>query len=121
MSLKAPALEDDEVCRFKVWKRFLIGQIVDLREMSEQRILEQDGIWGGVDSPQGHRWYNFSPPTFLECATSGSFGGWISGEDAGRVLIHRPSAMVPRPPVVDLSEIRWEDFQLFLACSRAYE
>ncbi|MFN9594992.1 MAG: hypothetical protein ACK56G_20105 [Pirellulaceae bacterium] len=123
MGLKAPTLEDedDEVCRFEEWERFLIGRMVDLREMSEQGILEQDGIWGGVESPRGHSWYNFSTPSYLECATQGSFGGWISGEDEGRILTLGPSVAAPRNPVVDLSEIRWEDFQLFLACGQYYE
>lgn len=31
--------EDEEVCRFEDWERFSIGHIVDLREMSEQKIL----------------------------------------------------------------------------------
>ena len=56
--------------------------IADLRRMEVAGTLAQGPavLWGGVDSPTGHRWYNFQPATFIECGARGGVG--IAGEDS---------------------------------------
>src|SRR5262249_16943074 len=75
---------------FTAWESSVLGQIVDLREMAEQRILEDEQRYFGIYSPRGHSWFNFDPCTFLECAVAGSYGGWQSGDDTGREYVSKP-------------------------------
>lgn len=119
---------------FDRWESFVRRQIVDLREMAEQGVLEDEHRYFGVDSPRGQRWYNFDPCTFLECATEGSAGGWRSGDDTGREYVSGPVAVLtddgmvtavdPRDvpdPVVSIGKVSWADFQFFLGCGQEYE
>jgi hypothetical protein len=46
-------------------------QISDLHRMAKEGILKTPFRDGGIDSPTGHRWFNFDPATFLECASRG--------------------------------------------------
>ncbi len=46
-------------------------QIADLHRMAEVGTLNDPQRHFGLDSPTGHRWFNFDPPSFLECASSG--------------------------------------------------
>src|SRR5262249_41439349 len=51
--------------------RPLAEQIEDLVEMAQAGTLDDGMRAFGVDAPSGNRWYNFDPPTYLECATVG--------------------------------------------------
>jgi hypothetical protein len=46
-------------------------QIADLHRMAKDGTLKTPFCDGGIDSPTGHRWFNFNPASFLECASRG--------------------------------------------------
>jgi hypothetical protein len=116
---------------FDRWEAFVLRQIVDLREMAEQGMLQDEMRYLGTDSPRGQKWYNFDPCTFLECAMAGSFGGWQAGDDSDRDYVPGPVAVlgddrqvttadphdVPNP-VVAMREVSWDDFRSFLGCGQ---
>ena len=58
---------------YAVANEMVLYQIADLQRMREAGLLDQAGyiLWGGFDSPTGHRWYNFDIEGFLGCATMG--------------------------------------------------
>jgi hypothetical protein len=126
--------DDVAVPSFDAWESFVLRQIVDLREMAEQGMLEDEQRYFGIDSPRGQRWYNFDPCTFLECAMAGSYGGWQPGDPTGREYVPGPVAVLgddgkitasdPRDvpePVASIREVSWDDFQSFLGCGQWYE
>jgi hypothetical protein len=119
---------------FAAWQNTLIHQIVDLREMAEKGTLNDNMRYFGIDAPRGSRWYNFEPQGFLECAVSGSYGGWQESDDTGRDYVPSPVAVLgesgkiesvdPRDiddPITELKEISWEEFQHFLFMGQIYE
>jgi hypothetical protein len=73
---------------FKAVRATLLAQIDDLVAMKANRTLENDQRYFGVDAPSGRRWYNFDPPSYLECGVQGAFGGYSGrltcGERGGR-------------------------------------
>lgn len=84
----------------------------------------------GVDAPPRldggratiARWCNFDPPTFLECAAAGAFGGW-SEADGRRVRTADPAddAEWSGETVRPLEPITWGDFAAFLEYGQSYE
>ena len=119
---------------FDSWETFVLRQIVDLREMAEQGILADEQRYFGINSPRGHRWYNFNPCAFLECAAAGSSGGWQSGDDPDREFVPGQVAVLANDgtvttadsqdvadPVVLIREMSWKDFESFLGCGQWYE
>jgi hypothetical protein len=102
--------------------------------MAEQGILADKFRDFGVESPKGSRWYNFDPCTFLECATTGTFGGWEPGDETGRRFVQGPVAVLtedgtlrdadPREEereVVPLPGVTWKVFWNFLGAGQWYE
>ena len=61
---------------FAYLQHMLLYQIADLHRMREAGTLNFDAttLYFGVDSPTGHRWYNFEINGFFECAFSGAEG-----------------------------------------------
>lgn len=118
---------------FAGWEAKIIRQIVDLREMDEAGTLQDEQRYFGVNAPRGARWYNFDPGTFLECAMAGSLGGWEPDDDTGREFVPGQVAVMgpdgiqsvnPQDierPIVDISEMSWEQFQDFLISGQIYE
>jgi hypothetical protein len=119
---------------FGGWEARLLRQVVDLREMSEQGMLEDKMRYLGIDSPRGQRWYNFDPCTFLECATAGSYGGWQPGNETGREYVlgpvmalgddgefHECDPREVRAPVAIIREVSWANFRDFLGDGEWYE
>jgi hypothetical protein len=72
-------------------------QIADLHRMAEVGTLNDPQRYFGIDSPTGHRWYNFDPSTFLACASSGM------GEGSG------------------ITECSWDDLTITLWLGQIYE
>lgn len=118
---------------FALWESLLLQQIRDLREMASAGTLDDPHRYGGIDAPSGHRWYNFDPATYLECATAGALGGWQPGDD-GRTLVSGPVAVLGADgavhsvapeeidePVVEVAALSWRDFIDFLECGQEYE
>ena len=58
---------------FDVLKQMLLYQIADLHRMRASGNFDLPGyiLSGGISSPTGHIWYNFSPEDFLASANSG--------------------------------------------------
>ena len=119
---------------FAGWQAAILQQIVDLHEMAEQGTLQNDYRYFGVSAPRGAWWYNFDPATFLECATTGAYGGWEPGDDTGRRLVPGPVAVINEAgqlelkapdeipnPIVRLDSITWDDFHSFLEYGQMYE
>jgi len=64
-----PDLHEDETEEaFSVLQRMICYQIADLHRMAQAGLLENEWRYYGIDSPTGHRWFNFDPSTYLECA-----------------------------------------------------
>jgi hypothetical protein len=63
-------------------QHMLLYQIADLHRMQEAGTLNLSPVtlYGGIDSPTGHRWYNFSTESYFECAFSGAEEGNQSQE-----------------------------------------
>jgi len=88
------------------WHRQLARQLLDLREMAAAGTLDEELRYYGVDAPSGARWYNFDPHAFVECALSGTFGGWEADEGA---------------PVTTLQTVDWDAVAAFLRAGQQYE
>lgn len=119
---------------FSGWQATLICQIVDLREMAENGLLADEYRWGGVSAPRGNQWYNFAPASYIECAATGSVGGWEPGDDTGREFVPgecivtdasgQICAANPQDierPVVRIETVSWDLFKDFLGCGQEYE
>jgi len=119
---------------FELWRRTLLSQIVDLREMAAAGTLDDEQRYFGVDAPSGLRWYNFDPSTFLECAAMGTWGGWEPGDGTGRdyvpgkvMVVDEAGRLVARDPreveepAVVLEGITWDHFAEFLRAGQWYE
>ena len=128
------SLTEYDPTSFAGLEQTLIRQIVDLREMDEVGTLKDEYRFYGVDAPSGARWYNFMPSGYIECATAGIFGGWQSGDAAGRGLLNNEVRYVKddgtfgtenpkdlRNPVFEIAGISWEEFFGFLECGRLCE
>ncbi|GIK63600.1 MAG: hypothetical protein BroJett018_13940 [Chloroflexota bacterium] len=59
---------------FEQVEKMILFQIADFHRMGESGLLDLSPgrLWMGVNSPTGHRWYNFHPTSYLECAARGS-------------------------------------------------
>lgn len=125
---------DRSLTGFLAWQNRVIYQIVDLRAMEENVSLNDNMRYFGIDAPRGSRWYNFEPQGFLECAVSGSYGGWQESDDTGRDYVPSPVAVLgeggkiesvdPRDiddPVIELEAITWDKFTEFLFDGQSYE
>ncbi len=66
-----PALDEDENGEsFSVLQQLICYQIADLHRMAQAGLLENKWRFLGIDSPTGHRWFNFDPSSYLtRCAT----------------------------------------------------
>jgi len=123
----------EEHAPYRSWESHLLLQITDLRSMAANGTLEDKFRYFGVDAPSGARWYNFDPLTYLECGAAGSIGGWQEGDDTGREYVPGPVAVLeegkitaadPRDlvdPVVEISQMPWEDIEEFLWAGAFYE
>lgn len=112
----------------------LMKQVADLRAMQQAGTLDDEYRYFGVDAPSGALWYNFDPLTYLECAVSGTFGGWEEGDDSGRVyvpgkvaVLDSSGALVEVDPrdiqsvECQLEPLDWATVDDFLWCGQAYE
>jgi hypothetical protein len=119
---------------FEGFEARILRQIVDLREMAEQGTLNDEQRYFGITSPRQSFWYNFVPCAFLECAVTGSYGGWLSDDNTGRVLVNGPMVVVGddgelhtvnpedvKHPILNINEVSWDDFRDFLGNGQWYE
>jgi len=124
----------DDAAGFAAFESVLLAQIVDLHEMREAGILDGKLIYFGVRSPRGRQWFNFDPRGYLECAATGSLGGWEPGDPGGRDFVPGPVATLdpegkivsadPRDlerPIQSISQVSWQQFADFLYCGQIYE
>jgi hypothetical protein len=79
--------ESNELNGYPAWESRLIRQVIDLRELTAIGKPSDPWDFTGCNSPRGHRWYNFTPTGYLECATEGTFGGWEPADDTGRSFV----------------------------------
>jgi hypothetical protein len=56
---------------YEYLRQMMLYQIADLHLMEEAGILDDPPQYFGVNSPTGHRWYNFDPQSYFSCAGSG--------------------------------------------------
>ncbi len=70
---------------FSVLHHMICYQIADLHRMDQAGLLEKEWRYLGIDSPTGHRWFNFDPSSYLECAAQtlreddvSTAAGWIN-------------------------------------------
>lgn len=70
----APPLQEDVPDPYAYLQQMVLYQIADLHQMQNAGTfsLSRAILYGGVDSPTGHRWYNFSTESYFECAFSGA-------------------------------------------------
>ncbi len=113
---------------FADFTKVLCTQIADLVAFEERPPGPLASL--GVDAPPRidggratiSRWFNFDPPTFLECAAAGAFGGWDEA-DGRRVRTSdtREPGQWAGYDVTGLEPISWGDFAAFLEYGQAYE
>ncbi|EFH79571.1 hypothetical protein [Ktedonobacter racemifer] len=60
--------KDDHEQPFSVLQQMICYQIADLHRMVQAGLLENEWRFYGIDSPTGHRWFNFDPSSYLQCA-----------------------------------------------------
>lgn len=129
---EAPAAEQTH--DFESWRRLVVLQITDLREMAASGQLDGEFIYFGIDAPRGSRWYNFDVGTYLECAAAGSLGGWQEGDATGRIPLPGPVAVLEPDgsigsrdtgdrddPIFEIPAVDWAMFADFLECGQYYE
>ena len=64
-----PDLHEDEHSKsFSILQQMICYQIADLHHMAQAGLLENKWRFYGIDSPTGHRWFNFEPASYLKCA-----------------------------------------------------
>ena len=126
-------IETDET-GFQGWRRAITNQIVDLHEMARLGTLQNAMRYFGVESPRRSHWVNFDVRTYLECAMTGTVGGWEPDDDSDRMFVSGPVAVldengrivtmnpedVPRP-VYPLPVVSWDLFRDFLQAGQQYE
>ncbi len=133
-SWESRPFEIPEDAGFEEWEREILSQIALLREMESDGTLEHEQRYFGMQAPDGDSWYNFDPPTYLECGIVGAFGGWEPEDDTGRHFVpgkvlkntEGGDALSVDPwdverPVTELRSVSWADFIKFLGCGRYYE
>lgn len=101
------------------WEGVIQCQIAELRQMANEGILEDKYRYFGVDAPNGSRWYNFDPLTYLECGIRGALGGYQESEVI--VLIPPDDGQSADSPVFEINQFNWEAFIEILECGRVYE
>jgi hypothetical protein len=124
----------DDLKGYAGWREALLLQLRDLRELARLGRLSDPYRYFGIDAPGGARWYNFDPPTYLECAVDGTFGGWCPGDPTGRAYVPGPVAVIDADgtlrtiapderddPIVEIETISWDVFTDFLEAGRSYE
>lgn len=132
-SWASPAPEP-EPKSYSAWLHTLRAQVVDLREMETAGTLGDEQRYFGLNSPRGSRWYNFDPCTYLECGVQGSVGGWQPDDATGRIKVPGKVAMLNpagelvvvdpddiEDPIVEISEVSWENFEQLLWAGQTYE
>lgn len=68
---KKPPMIDEEDGNYDTLKDTLFFQINDLTCIEKDDSLINNQLkYFGIDSPNGNRWYNFDPFTYLKCASS---------------------------------------------------
>lgn len=55
---------------FAAFQQLILYQIADWQRMAEVGSLNDPDRYFGIDSPTGHRWYNFDVATFLKRGSS---------------------------------------------------
>jgi hypothetical protein len=119
---------------FATLAHLLRRQIADLEALGAAGSLRDEQRYFGLDAPSGHRWYNFDPCTFIECAAAGAFGGWREGDATSRMIVPGPVAVIgedgaiqavdPRTledPVEELGSLGWEQIADFFVMGQIYE
>ena len=101
------------------WENLILFQIADLHRMANAGQLENEWRFYGIDSPSGHRWYNFDPLTYLECGVRGAVGGYQ--EEEVIVLSSLPDGESADSPIFEIDELGWDGFAAILECGRVYE
>jgi hypothetical protein len=80
-----PDLDEDGNRRsFSLLQHMICYQIADLHRMAQAGLLENEWRYFGIDSPTRHRWFNYDPSSYLECAAQtlrvdgvSTDAGWI--------------------------------------------
>lgn len=99
------------------------------RQIAELHGLAASGLWSsperefGLQAPDGGRWSNFTPASFVECGLQGVFGGFAL-EEHSRPIPHTPrmaeqSGVIARG--IPLTFVTWDDVLSFLVCGQCYE
>lgn len=125
----------EDICgEFHAWQTYLTKQISDLDDMRAAGLLSGENPSFGVDSPNGTRWLNFEPCSFLNCAVVGSVGGWDRGNEGTKTLapgqvidLSDASVVISAEPnvaedtVFEMETFTWGDFEDFLWAGQTYE
>lgn len=74
--------DTDNTDPYEAVQHILRYQIADLHRMDEAGTLDDPWRSYGIDSPTGHRWFNFDKQAFLTCAASGMGGNGMGDGDS---------------------------------------
>lgn len=119
---------------YKGWLTTITSQIVDLHELRLAGAYQNEMRYFGMQSPRKGYWVNFDPGGFLECAITGSLGGWMPEDDSGRCYVPGPVAVLDEHgnivtknpedipnPIYELPEVTWDVFKDLLQSGQMYE
>ncbi len=127
-------IKEDTCGDFQAWQTYVTKQISDLDDMKAAGLLNDENRSFGVDSPNGTRWFNFEPCSFLNCAVVGSVGGWDRGNEGTKTLV--PGQVIDlsdtsvvisnesneaEDTVFEMETFTWGDFEDFLWAGQTYE
>lgn len=97
--LEYSALPDEGMDDFEYLRGMILYQIADLHLMAQAGTLNDPHRYFGIDSPTGHRWFNFAPVDYFGCAKA-----WFNKGE---------SAMY--------TECSWRDLAVLLWVGQIYE
>ena len=69
-----------ELTGFGYFENQIQRMVVDLHEMAQSGDLDDKFRCFGIRSPRGHKWFNFSPHSLIECGMQGRFHCWPISE-----------------------------------------
>lgn len=126
-------IKEDTCGDFQAWQTYITKQISDLDDMGAAGLLNDENRSFGVDSPNGTRWFNFEPCSFLECAVVGSVGGREADDLAATLApgtaieMNEASVVITAETsdadgaVFEMETFTWSDFEDFLWAGQSYE
>lgn len=109
--------QDLELGSYARFEHRLLQQIHELGLMRKNGQLADPHRYFGIDAPNGSRWYNFDPFTYLECGVRGSMGGFDEEDETLTFTDVEPFSS----PIEELEHMSWALLEDLIICGACYE